>query len=286
MMTEFVIVLPVFIMIFVGIVQLHRMQKAVNRAHIMANKAMWEQAKKVRESSPASKWGDPGQVAEVAPEPDPDGDCKAERYHECAGFDWNKYKRLVDYGTFGEALSGARFEEITEWLDIHENNTNYDEDGPVDLRMYHEIYDTSDVWGSYAVTATWDRAHSRREFEIPHGKERGALDAFNNATLSKPQTTNLVGGKKSAFAYAAGTRYGLVLGNAVETASTSVRDFDYEVEYQTLAPPRPMEKDEEAMFTVGTGRLLMTDSGFDKIPGFEYDVRLDRFEIDSLGEGD
>jgi hypothetical protein len=279
-MTEFVIMLPVFILIFVGIVQLHRLQQAVNRAHIMANKSMWEQAKEVQESSPASEWADPGRVAEVAPEPAEN--CPAERYHECAGFDWNKYKRLVDYGTFGEALSGARFEEITDWLDRHENATNWlNEDGSIDLRMYHEIYDTSDAWGAYAVTATWDRAHSDRAFEIPHGLEQGALDHFNNATLEDDDTP-LVGGQKSAFAYAAGTRYGLILGNAVESASTTAGTFDYEIEYQTLAPPRPMEKDDEGNFTVGTSRLLMTNSGFDKIPGFEYDVRLDGFTIGTL----
>ena len=279
-MTEFVILLPVFVMLFVGIVHLNRLQRAVNEAHIEANVQMWAGATDVTLSRPDSEWGNPMKVEQVAPEPD--SGCPAERYHECAGFDWNKYKRLNDYGTFGEALSSANFEEVQQWLDREENREEFlDENGEVDLRFYDTVYNADSVWGEYAIEATWDRAHLDGDWEIPAGNPPGAFAAFEKARLDG---SKLVGGKLSAFAYGAGTRYGLVIANETteESSIWGVREF--EVEYQTLAPPRPMEMDDEEMFTVGTPKLLMTDSGFDLIPGFEYDFRLGGFEIDTLTE--
>lgn len=280
-MTEFVIMLPIFVMLFVGIVELNRLQRAANKAHVMANKLMWETSVEVMTSPPNSMWADPHQVEEIAPEPP--ATCSSDRYHECAGFDWNKWKRLVDYGTFGEGLSAARFEEVQEWLDIAENRSRWlAGEEEIDLRMYDTVYNADSVWGEYALIATWDRAHSENSVVIPLGEPVGALGYFNNASLDGAP---LVGGTPSMFAYGAGTRYGLIVANHVESVSTRFNSFDYEVEYQTLTPPRPMEMDNEEVFTVGTPRLLLQDTGFDRIPGFEYEFELTGFGLDLLEEG-
>ena len=272
-MTEFVIMLPIFVMLFIGIVELNKLQRAVNRAHIMANQLMWTTTVEVMISPPNSEWASPHQVEEIAPEPS--GGCTAERFHECADFDWNKWKRLVDYGTFGEAISAANFEEVREWLDIAENRSRWlAGEEEIDWRMYEEVYADNTVWGEYALIATWDRAHSQNEIVIPEGQPVQALSFFNNASLDG---AGLVDGTPSMFAYGAGTRYGLI--------EAKHEEMGFEVEYQTLAPARPMEMDNEEVFTVGTPRLLMDDTGFDRIPGFEYEFELHGFGFDPLEEG-
>lgn len=277
-MTEFVITLPIFVMMFVGIVELNKTERAMNEVHIMANKMMWETSIEVMKSSPASEWGDPHKVANVAPEPE--SGCPAERYHECAGYDWNKYKRLNDYGTIGEMLSGADFETVAEYLDRNENKSLFDLEEEVDLRMYESVYETRDVWGEYAINATWDRGYEAHT--IPPGEPPGAFTVFANARLE--DGTGLYGGGPSMMAYGAGTRYGLILANVQKELQTKLGNVDLEYEYQTVAPSRPMETDREEYFTVGTSRLTMKDSGFEEIPGFEYEFRLDGFYIDTLVE--
>lgn len=272
-MTEFVILLPVFVMLFVGIVELNKLQRLANKVHIKANQMLWVGAVEVEESAPNTKWGDPKNVDEIAPPP-PEN-CDAERYHECAGFDWNKYKRLNDYGTFGEAISASDFENVREYLDREENLANWRDEQEMDLRLYNEVYDADAVWGAYALSATWDRHHSDSSFLIPPSFPAGAFPEFEGANLNGAP---LVGGKKSAMAYGAGTRYGLVVSSAAEAEANS------QIEFQTLAPPRAMDADDEEVFTVGTSRLLMRGTGFDRIPGFEYELELAGFNIEDLEE--
>lgn len=59
-MTEFVITLPIFITIFVGINGLGQLQQGATQAHFVANRVMWETAMEVMESEPDSDWGNLG----------------------------------------------------------------------------------------------------------------------------------------------------------------------------------------------------------------------------------
>lgn len=277
-MTEFVITLPVFIIIFVGIVELTNVQNAANDAHLLAINHMWWQAHDSMTSDGDSVWADPSIRPPALPDPGPA--CReqgGERYIDCLKYDDHKYTRLAEYGTLAEAIGAADFDEVRQWWSIAENhqaysNSNFTE---VDLRMYEAVYKGSSTWGDYALRATRDAGAD--PVTIPM-----AIDLPN----SMPDFESKVGGKGvSPLAWGAGTRYGLARGDVSTSVTTTTGTRSFRVVYETYAPSRPHDSPGQAMKTVGTARLLMEESGYERVLGFEHERRLEGFYEGNLVEG-
>ena len=127
-LTEFVITLPLFIMIFSGIVGLHKLQDSAGRAHVAANRTMWELADEVAKSEPESKWGDPARIGRY--------ESVQREENETFSYDQTKFMRLFELGTLGEAMTGANYDQVAGWSpETLENIAQSHRFDPIDDRV-------------------------------------------------------------------------------------------------------------------------------------------------------
>jgi hypothetical protein len=247
-MTEFVITLPVFVAIFLGINGLARLQDAATRAHPEANRLMWEQAQAVANSEPDSVWADPGAIG---------------RYQSASvrsdlntyGYDRTKAMRRYDFGTLGEAMNGAEFEQTRNWPFRFENAQ---EDECSDCARDWVGGDV-DVLPGYAVNATTDNGVFRPTLPSVDPEFADMRAVFSS---TRP---------KSHLAYGAGTRYGLVYGVASREVTWKRFTTTFEPQYQVTAPPRTLETTEEAFGSVATARVELERWEWADLPGFEFE---------------
>jgi hypothetical protein len=257
-LTEFVITLPIFITIFLGITGLAKLQDAATRAHAEANRAMWEQAHESANSEPDSVWGDPaanGSYEDLKPED-----------RDTFGYDQTKFMRLHDFGTLGEAMSGANFAETKDWkfrLEDGEENC--------ERCVQKWVYGGELLQPGYAAIATNDGG-IYQEFRPRVDPEFEAMAALFPKQIP------------SRYAYGAGSRYGIASGRASREVSWKRWHATFTPQYQVTAPSRTLEEDGEAFATMATARVELERWEWADIPGFQIEDEFD-FEF-GLGYGE
>lgn len=255
-MTEFVITLPAFIVIFGGIVGLHKLQDSATRAHPMAYRAMWEQAYAVANTEADDpEWADPGAF---------EYDRQIFRETEdrpLFGYDQAKGMRLHDYGTLGEALNGEDFEQASQW--------RFQLEGARDDTCTHCAYDAVHKQdgaeynqAGFAYFATWDAGAFPMPIPTDVAPEIAGMKAVVGA-----------GPMNSVLAYGAGTRYGIVVASATTVSEWRGIVKVTSPQYQVTAPSRTMEDDAEGRHTVATVRVMLEKekAAMSDIPGFEVE---------------
>ena len=243
-MTEFVITLPVFITVFLGIIGLWQFQDAATRAHPVANRLMWEQAYESANSEPSSSWGDPG-----------DYDPFTREDKDTIGYDQAKFMRLSDQGTLGEALTGSNFAESSQWRFGREMG---EPPNPCAFCVWDFVYGLDDL-GMGSAYAYLGTADSRWVTDVPRNVEP-EIQPMLGTFPTKP---------KSRLAYGAGTRYGIAYGQASRSVSWKGMSATFTPGYQVTAPSRTLETADEAFGTVSAARVQMERHFYRDMPGFE-----------------
>ena len=249
-LTEFVITLPVFITVFLGIVGLYTLQDAATRAHPVANRMLWTEAYAVATSEPDSRWGDPTVVSDY-------DRSKFNGDRDTFGYDDSKYMRLDDHGTIGEAVTGADFEAVSQWRFRQQGDSDTLCNDCSSEYIYNQDEARSDTY-TYVVHATNDTG-----LKLPYPDSVEPEIAGMRALLAGGDRPN------SRLAYGAGTRYGLVAGMASRSAYWKGIGATFSPQYQVVAPPRTMDTTQEARVSVATARVDMEATDFVETFGFE-----------------
>ena len=254
-MTEFVITLPIFITIFIGITGLHQLQDGATRAHPVANRAMWQLATEVANSEPTSKWGDPSRLGKYE-------DLERED-NETFGYDETKHMRLYDYGTLGEAMSGANYTETAQWGFRDENR------GECEDCTYDFVTENHYLSSGFTANAITDQgaiverlpAHVDQEYQ-----------AMRNTFPENPP--------KSRLAYGAGSRYGIVQGVAARSVEWFGWKQTFKPQYRITAPSRTLETEDEAFGSVSVARVELERWEWADVTGFQVPRSDRRFDFE------
>lgn len=255
-LTEFIIILPVFLIIFSGILKLSKLQSATVQAKIATTGQLWAQANAVQRDQ-----GIPGlsTVAHMTP------GAAASKANGILGsrqrgylnysdqLDDTKFAGLNINGTAGEsgrALSrsigpGQSIESQTNLQGRIEEDMNNVVDGPTGF--------TGDLVN---------------DGQSPSGMTSGP------SLLSKLSSVASASGARPAIG--AGIRYGLVSASfGPQAIPLKVTTVTISTGYDTLVAPVPMSTDSASFNTVGTVRLSLRNyQDYKGLLGIEYTNRL------------
>jgi hypothetical protein len=229
-LTEFVLTLPVFLIIFSGVLQLSRLLHEGVRVKARASKSMWEKALDIHNSGPTS-------VTNLHTQPiaaGGDSISKIQSHSSPNGDGWAMMKNgpggLINNGTEGEASQATN---------ILSNNPGPGVPSPSGSAP-------NQTPGDFPETVIDDSSFNQV------GTGPSALNAFTaSAGLSA------TGPNPAVFA---GSRYGMVVGEDQETVNIGGRSYDMSAGYDVLVSPEPLEGGFlEENFAVGLSRLAAED---------------------------
>lgn len=213
-MTEFIVILPVFVLVFVGVVHLAKLNRATVRAGGKAYEEMWDKAIEVQVDSPG-----------IHAQPQSAGSDVMANMGTYHGLQEDRsMQQIVRHETtdMGRGLSsngsmGESFQRV-------ERARN-------DIELRHIDGDvTSDIGG-----VVEDSRYARKLFDDSGG-----------AQLSY---TSSSGGSGIRPVVAAGQQYGSVVGKAEETVTLGGRDFKMQHYYTTLVAPHWRDEPDAAGVT-------------------------------------
>ena len=229
-LTEFVLTLPVFLIIFSGMLQLSRLLHEGVRVKARASKGMWEKALDIHNSGPTSLSFNHKQpqiaagnaVGEIQNHSSPNGDGWATMKNGPSG--------LMNNGTEGEARQATN---------ILSNNPGPGVPSPSGSPPDQQP-------GDFPETVLDDSSFNQV------GTGPSSLSPFTaSAGLSA------MGPNPAVFA---GTRYGMVVGEDQNTVNIAGRSYDMSAGYDVLVSPEPLEGGVvEENFAVGLSRLAAED---------------------------
>lgn len=254
-LTEFVIVLPIFITVFVAIMRFGILQSTTVRVQMSATKGLWEEAiPKQTQQNPGQRFTDPSQASS-----DPGGVVDAPSDRAFSHTADNDMVAGIDRGTTGEAAAAV-------------DNTNAASNA--DLGKL-----PPSVQGN--LEAQTSRVVERRRVNYEHGPtyaeelidDRSAQASSNNphdarAPLDKMGLSSRPH-RMSNASYAAGVRYGLVKAKEKPTSAAladipTLSPADLEVGYTTMVAPHPMvhSNGDELSRPIGVARRTMADTDY------------------------
>lgn len=250
-LTEFIILLPIFVLIFAGITHLAKLNTAAIRVGGEAYSQMWKKAKDVQTD-------DPG----IHVSPSPAGrtvSTNAGIYRglqEEPGMQQIVRRETTSHGD-GLSSNGHMGESFARVSRVH-NDVGFRE---VDADLTGQI---NGVTGDSAYAKRlFDDAPSAQVY-FPH--HSGALGAFDG----------MLDGPGMRPVLAAGMRYGTVIGNARESVEVAGQNFEFEHYFTTLVAPTWRRED------VATSVVRTTMHGvpaYDNLLGIARNQPLDRQSI-------
>ena len=236
-LTEFVVLLPIFLLIFTGIGQLAQLSHEGIRVKARASRNTWKAARDAQSRAPNGNHLHPriaanGARSEIQSHDSPNGDTQA----------LNKNAGLARRGTAGEAQSAVRFVGRAPSMGAP----------------------SGDPPGSDVDDFPQDIVDDSRRNTVRRGS--GALAPFSgSAALSKVAPNPAV---------AAGTRYGMVVGEDDASVRLAGETYDLSAGYDTLVSPVAVDGTPGELLTIGFSRLAAHDDrclgGILNI-GFEFD---------------
>ncbi|QDG51121.1 hypothetical protein FIV42_10355 [Persicimonas caeni] len=244
-LTEFIIVLPIFVIIFAGIGHLTRLNKTAIRLGGTAYKQMWEKAKKVQTDDPGVHVVPAGAASMMQ-----NNMATYTGLQEEAGM-----KQIVQHETSNHAAgllqSGHMGESYNRVRRARQN---------IEIR-YIDAELTSQLSG-----VTGESAYAQRLF-----------DDSGSASTFYPGSSSAVSSHGLRPVIAAGTRYGTVVGSDNGSVDVGGREIELAHYFTTLVAPKPSS--EEAASAVA--RSAMWGNGpYDNLLGIATDQPLQSESLD------
>lgn len=272
-LTEFVIILPAFILIFAASLQLSKLHHLSVEAQASATRTMWEQALDVsQDSSPASTHLNVGNAS---------ADAQTKLANRTAfkpvqAFNNSRWNALQSRGTMGESQQMLQAlvsnGHISPSLGLsHYNNLFKAEPTYNEVDSFSVTNNLTTVANSrYSNLLLDDRTPNTPAPTVsptsPFGNISGHLSSMSNPTT---------------LANAAGVRYGMAYGenDNAQTYTSFGLPIEIKAGFDTLVAPYPHTRSEDQLRTTGMTRLTMQRSDaklnhFSTLLGIEKDETL------------
>jgi hypothetical protein len=225
-LTEFVILLPIFVLIFAGLAHLQKLNHTAIRVGATAYSQMWDRAKDAQIDDP-----------QIHVSPGPSGEAVRSNMNTYSGLQEDtSMQQIVAHEThnMGQGLStkghmGESFERVERARDS--------------IELRHIDADvTGDIGG-----VTGDSSYARRLFDdSPSAStfypQQGAIGGLGSS-LSSPGLRSVV---------AAGMRYGAVVGSSKKSVDVGPRSIELAHYFTTLVSPYWRREDQATAVTRGT----------------------------------
>jgi hypothetical protein len=285
-MTEFVIVLPVFILVFNGVMVLGQFTRKGSEAPIRAYKKTFENVLPFQ----TNWWGQPAHMQTGAAAIDAGiqlaGDAQAHNLSTSVNIASNisegaAYTGLGVRGHMGESYARTNALTVLPGTEL----SGCDSIGPA---WPSDCTDLNDSSGISAITTTNGKLTS--DLTDLTGDSDYAYALFNDGT----DATAFTGGGGGILAMlnavitavgirpaiAANVRYGTVYGKHQESYTFAGRTMNMDVYFSTLVPPTPKGAASDAAWAAGTTRTTMLGiDHYDDLLGIAWDQPLDSESI-------
>lgn len=281
-MTEFVIMLPVFLTIFSGVMILGEFTRKGTHRPIKAYKATFEKVLPFQKKFQfpikhiQSAAGATDAVVQLATNSSPHNESSVVKYAAGAA-ETAAYGGLGVKGTFGESYARANTVAAVPNMKLKACN-GMGPDWPSDC------VDLNDKSGMGAIALSNGKLTSDITDVVGNSKyARNLLDdgtrlsgfSGGGGVLGMLSSALNVGGVRSVFA--AGIRYGTVSGVVEDSYTFAGQTMDMEAHFNVLVPPSTQGPTLDAARAVATTRLTMTSSDhYDDLPGISDSQPLGR----------
>lgn len=236
-LTEFVICLPVFIIIFVGVVNLNKLQDKSVAIKVQATNQLWSNAIPVQKSNVSARMLPSVQGIKTAA-------------HIGSHFRYPISDTVGIAGGAGLAATGHFGESYAMTIPVNAAANIFTKDMQLEMQggpVYNNMELTRDLVDDGTVKS------------LPNGS--GAL-SYLNALIT-------ISGARPAIA--AGIRYGLATGEAQETVNVAGKSYELSTGYDVLVAPKPTS---EALTVAVTRLAVESYKPFNGILGIEWSGRL------------
>ena len=253
--TEFVLLLPVFITIFAGMLNLSRLEHNSVEAHVTASKQLWDQALPVQKDDATNGFttysdAQTRSAQNIANRTDP-------AKNNIRSFLLNRWNRSGSLGDSNYMIQ-----------DIY--NTALDA-SEFDLNQYHELSQSSTAMKRLLQLESEGNSDLRLQLTdninplVSTQMARLVLDDANNSPVANAPSVNklldasaqIAGQSGSRLAIGAGHRYGNVASSVSRDATLAGDDFDLYANYDVLVAPVAYETQTQQLRTIGISRLGM-----------------------------
>lgn len=268
-LTEFVIILPVFILIFAAMLRLSRIHHSSVEVQITATRQMWNEALQVeRSDSVNSSFASSSEAVNDAldklderDEPTPVDGLVTQRWNALEnqghfGESWTMVSPLISAGYTSSDL------DLDEYSKVHSpNNARFDEDPSNQLDPTNTL---NDVVITKVARNLFNDAGSADD--MPSAVVSTDVPQFNQASTGIHSFTG------TRMANGAGVRYGIALGKEEQTLSLIgfASPLELKAGFDTLVAPHAHSTTDEQMRTVGMTRLTMQDENlYQTLPGLQ-----------------
>jgi|GEM_PF-6908642 hypothetical protein len=257
--TEFVLLLPVFITIFAGMLNLSRLQHNSVEAHVSASKRLWDQAIPVQKDEEtngftnysAAQNRSAQNIAQRTDQP----------HNNIRSFLQNRWN---ESGTLGDSM--YMISQVHDsYLLTGNGNTEFD------LNEYHQFSKSSSAMERLLKLESEGNSDLQLELTenintlVSTPMARLVLDDANNTPVSTTPRVNrllnassqIAGQSGSRLSIGAGLRYGNVGVTIERDANVAGMDFELDANYDMLVAPVAYENDGQQLRTIGISRLGM-----------------------------
>ncbi|MEC9396124.1 MAG: TadE family protein [Myxococcota bacterium] len=270
--TEFVLLLPVFITIFAGMLNLSRLQHNSVEAHVSASKMIWDQAIPVQKDDVSSGYTSYSEaqnrsaqnLAQRTDQP----------HNNLRSFLTNRWN---ESGTLGDSMYMID-ETYNSYLKL-----GNDQETEFDLNQYHRM-GSSGAMKRLLQLESEGNSDLRLEMTdninplVSTPMARLMLDDSINSPVSTTPRVNklldassqIAGQSGSRMAIGAGIRYGNVGVTVSRDANVAGIDFELDANYDMLVAPVAYELQNQQIRTIGVSRLGMeAHTLYSTTPGIE-----------------
>jgi hypothetical protein len=261
-MTEFIVTLPIFLIIFSGILKLSKIQSTTVQLKVASLQEMWndsvdvQEGDRYRSSEGPARWYHSPDAGRPSRRIVQNRDRSRGTLSFSDAMDERRFRALQSHGTAGEIEAMLEAQPAGDAV-LDSTNLN---DGDVRTRL-------TDTISSMNRWEASDGVFNDERRDIEFGNQHELESAFAG-TRSRT-------GSPSTMAFGAGVRYGLIRARHDEMLRIAGMSLDLSTGYETLAPPVPMASESRARQTVGTARRSLEDHGsFGTVLGIEYINRL------------